>query len=228
MHRQPGRRDGVHQGFIRAEAFDEFRQLGQGREAGGKRAVDTLWDPLGARGSQEIPIAQHLDPVGQFRITVVEPRPVVLHRLPVRRHPHHARQNAVTQGNEQVVAVGHAVAAPTERQVAEPRIGLVEQVGVCVEVDAEPPPQVGLVPQAQAFPVVHHRRARRGSVGVQQVFRPQPVILVPILQDGALAVEEEVEIHVPQDGWWIHGAIVLEMLSIRFRVAGLLPAPFPA
>ena len=68
MHRQPGRRDGVHQGFIRAEAFDEFRQLGQGREAGGKRAVDTLWDPLGARGSQEVPVAQHLDPVGQLRI----------------------------------------------------------------------------------------------------------------------------------------------------------------
>jgi hypothetical protein len=60
---------------------------------------------------------------------------------------------------------------------------------MCVEVDANPAPQVGLVPQAQAFPVVDHRRARRGSVGVQQDLRPQPVILIPILQDRALAVE---------------------------------------
>jgi hypothetical protein len=65
-------------------------------------------------------------------------------------------------------------------------------------------------------------------MGVQQDLWPQPVILVPILQDGALAVEEEVEICVPQDGWRIHGPIVLEMFSTRFRVAGWLPAPFPA
>jgi hypothetical protein len=65
-------------------------------------------------------------------------------------------------------------------------------------------------------------------VGVQKHLQSQPVVLIPVFQDGALAVEEEVEIHVPQDGWRIHGAIVLEMLSIRFRVAGLPPAPFPA
>jgi hypothetical protein len=49
---------------------------------------------------------------------------------------------------------------------------------------------------------------------------PQPVMLIPIPQDGARAVEEEVEIHVPQDGWRIHSPIVLDMCSTRFRVAG--------